>query len=100
MAVLINWSDEAKKTFDDNVAYLEENWSERELKNFILQTNHVLSRLASWPEMYSQSKKNPKIRKAAVNKYIILFYQYYPYKEEVILLAFWHNKQNREKLKY
>ena len=39
MAILIKWSDEAIKTFDKNIDYLMQEWSEAEIKSFIGQTN-------------------------------------------------------------
>ena len=100
MAIVIKWADEAKKTFDKNISYLLEEWTEREIKNFVKQTIYILLRIAAYPEMYSASPKNPKIRKAAINKYIVLYYRYYSAKKEVMLLTFWHNKQDPKKLKY
>lgn len=100
MAIVIKWPDEAKKTFDKNISYLVKEWTEREIKNFVKQTNYILLRIAAHPEMYTASVKNPKIRKAAINKYIELYYRYYSSKKEVMLLTFWHNKQDPKKLKY
>ncbi len=100
MAIVIKWTNEAKQTFDQNINYLLEEWTEREIKNFVKQTNYVILRIAAQPAMYPASRKNTKIRKAAINKYIVLYYRYYSVKKEVILLTFWHNKQDPEKLKY
>lgn len=36
MAIVIKWSDEARKTFDDNIQYLMKEWGEREITNFII----------------------------------------------------------------
>ncbi len=29
MAIVIKWADEAKKTFDENISYLMEEWTEK-----------------------------------------------------------------------
>ena len=100
MAIIIKWTNEARQTFDKNINYLLEEWTEREIRNFVKQTNYIISRVADQPEMYPASRKSPKIRKVAINKYIILYYKYYPTKKEVMLLTFWHNKQDPKKLKY
>jgi len=99
MAIVIKWSDEAKNTFDKNISYLLEEWTEK-IKNFVKQTNFILLRIVAHPELYPASEKNPKIRKAAINKYIVLYYSYHSTKKEVMLLTFWHNKQDPKKLKY
>jgi plasmid stabilization system protein ParE len=100
MVIVIKWANEATQTFDKNINYLLDEWTEKEIKNFVKQTNYIVSRIAAQPGMYPASRKNPKIRKAAINKYIILYYRYYATKKEVILLTFWHNKQDPKKLKY
>ena len=100
MAVVIRWANEARQTFDKNISYLLEEWTEREIKNFINQTNYIISRIGAQPEMYPASPKSSKIRKAAINKHITLYYRYFSTKKEVILLTFWHNKQDPRKLKY
>ncbi len=33
MAIVIKWADEAKKTFDENISYLMEEWTGKEIKN-------------------------------------------------------------------
>ncbi len=100
MAAIIKWSDEAKKTFDRNIKYLQQEWTDREIKNFIIQTNNILSGIVAHPEMYAASAKSVNIRKAQINKYIVLYYRNYTAKKEVILLTFWHNKQDPRKMKY
>lgn len=100
MAIVIKWASEAKKTFDKNIDYLFEEWTDREIKNFIKQTNNILLRIADQPEMYTASAKSSNIRKAQINKYIVLYYRYYSSKKEVVLLTFWHNKLDPKKLKY
>ncbi len=42
MAIVIKWADEAKKTFDENISYLMEEWTEKEIKNFVKQTKKYI----------------------------------------------------------
>ncbi len=100
MAVRIIWSNEAETTFEKNIDYLQKNWTDKEITNFIKQTNHILFRIEENPMMYMASPKSRFIRKAHINKYIILYFRYYVSKKEVVLLSFWHSKQNLKKLKY
>lgn len=100
MGIVIKWSDEAKKTFDKNINYLQQEWTDREIRNFITQTNNIIAKIASQPEMYATSAKSGNTRKAQINKYIVLYYSYYSSENKIILLSFWHNKQDPKKLKY
>lgn len=100
MAVKINWSDESRRTYDDNIGYVLKSWTEKEAKRFVEQTQYVISRLQEHPESYNPSLKNKKVRRARLNKYITLYYRYYAAKNEILLLSFWNIKQDTGKLKY
>lgn len=60
MAIVIKWTNEAKQIFDKNISYLMEEWTEREIRNFVKQTNYIISKIAAHPEMYPASRKIPK----------------------------------------
>ena len=100
MAIIIKWSDEAIKTFDDNINYLIKEWSENEIRNFIKQTNLKITSIELNPKLYRRSEKYTRIRKVSINKNITLFYQYFPTKKEVTLLTFWNTNRDPKKLKY
>lgn len=99
MAVIIKWSDEATKTFDNNIGYLEKEWTDKEIANFVKQTDLKLLNIEYNPKIYKRSEKKSSIRKANINKNITLFYNYSPRKKEVTLLTFWHNRQDPKKIK-
>ena len=100
MAVAVLWSDEAKRTFAANIEYLQTEWSEKEIRKFILRSEYVVSSLEEYPELYSISNKHKKIRKATINKRISLFYSYRPSKKMVMLLSFWNTYQDDKKRKF
>lgn len=100
MAVKIGWSTESERTYAANIQYLKEEWSDKEVRSFIQQTVYVLSRLQEHPESSPASIKNKKVRRARINRYITLYYRYYSTRQEIILLSFWHVKQDPGKLKY
>jgi plasmid stabilization system protein ParE len=100
MAALIKWTNEARITFEKNINYLIDNWTEKEIKRFVKQSNDIIERIEAHPEMFTPSRKNSMIRRALVNKYIVLYYKYHASKNEVLLLSFWHSRQDPKKLKY
>jgi hypothetical protein len=100
MVAKINWSDESRRTYDENISYLLNTWTEREVKRFVQQTEFIISRLQEQPESFNPSLKNKRIRRARLNKYTTLYYRYYPTRGEILLLSFWNVKQDPKKLKY
>lgn len=100
MAVIIKWSDEAIETFDNNIQFLHEQQTDREIINFVKTTNEKIGNIGMNPKIYKRSEKDPTIRKCGINKNISLFFKYFPDKQEVILLSFWNNRRNPKDLKY
>lgn len=100
MAIEIGWTNEAKYSFQENLNYLLKNWSEKEAAKFVQHVDVLLKRLQLFPESYPKGVKSDKYRKARINKYIVLFYQYQPRKKRIVLLTFWNTKQHPDKAKY
>ena len=100
MAIKIVWSPEADETFARNIDYLCQEWSDKEVEKFILQTGQVIKRLLIFPESYHRGTKNKKYRKARLNKYTVLFYHYSKTQKVITLVTFWNVKQDPKKLKY
>jgi len=40
MAIKIFWSKRAEQGYADIVRYLEEEWTEKEIRKFVVETNH------------------------------------------------------------
>jgi plasmid stabilization system protein ParE len=99
MAVKIIWSDEAQATYEGNISYLQNEWSEKEVTNFVSQTWRVLKRLEVFPESYPIGIISKKYRKAKLNKYIVVFYSYNRKVQTIKLITFWNVKQNPFKMK-
>ncbi|OSZ82318.1 hypothetical protein CAP35_03360 [Chitinophagaceae bacterium IBVUCB1] len=100
MAVKVLWTDEAQQTFDANIAYLNKEWADKEIKRFLQRTAKVIENITANPLIYPASAKSNNVRKAVVNKHIILYYKYYPIKKVAALLSFWNTTQSPDKLKY
>ncbi len=94
MALTIKWTKRARETFADIIEYLEENWTEREIKNFIAETNKVIGHITIMPLMFRRSSKK-EVHEAVIVPQCILIYRIK--KKEIQLLAFFDTKQNPKK---
>lgn len=56
MAIEVVWSEEAQETFEKNVQYLQQEWSDKEVRNFIEQTYSVINRVGLWNVRQDPSK--------------------------------------------
>jgi plasmid stabilization system protein ParE len=94
------WTPTAQKSFKKIVDYLEKNWTEREVSNFINETAAFLSNLKRQPEMCRPSLKRKNVRIGIINKQTQIAYHYQPKKAHIVVLLFWSPKQDPSKLKY
>ena len=74
MAYKITWLPKAEKRYDEIIAWLENNWSGKEIANFISRTDEVLKLISVHPETYKLSEKK-NIRQALVTKQNLLLYE-------------------------
>lgn len=97
MAKEIRWTPTAIKTFKQVIDYLDENWSEREIKNFILATEKILEFISENPRMF-RSTMNANVREALVTPHNLLICKICRNRME--LITFWYTRQNPVKKKY
>ncbi|MEQ9231508.1 MAG: hypothetical protein RIF46_12565 [Cyclobacteriaceae bacterium] len=96
MSYSIKWLPEAETTYALVIEYLEVNWTNKEINNFIDRTDEVINFIAQKPQQYIYSKMKDALR-AVVTKQISLYYRIKG--EEIELLIFWDTRQDPEKLK-
>ena len=95
MALRIDWTTQADRTYENIVLYLEQQWSEREVKNFVIRVNEMLQLISKNPRLYKKSKQKD-IHEAVINKHNTLYYKVKS--NSIDLLTFWDNRQSSEKL--
>ena len=72
MALNINWTEEAKTTYESILDYLHEEWTAREVEGFIDRTDNLLSIIAQQPYLFKTSAYK-EIRQAVMGKHNSLF---------------------------
>ena len=70
----ILWSKESKFHFDRIVLYLRENWTEKEVKNFVFQIKNFEQIVLQFPEIYPESTRKVKFRRAVLSKHNSVVY--------------------------
>ena len=96
----INWTLRAWQTYEENIHYLQQDWTSKEISNFVVLVDKRLSSLSKHPKTGNpRNKKFPNIRYTLVHKRVVLIYKHKPQKNEIDLLVFWNTYQNPRKLK-
>jgi|GEM_PF-495856 len=86
MDVKIFWSKRADKGYARIVNYLEKNWTEREVRNFIHETRYFFELLRKNPNILEKSGSHKFLHRGSINRLTILTYRYDPIKKEITLI--------------
>lgn len=92
----VKWLPEAELTYSIILNYLEQNWSLKQVEEFINRTDQVIEFIAKRSKQYIYSKKKDAYR-AVVTKQVSLYYRIK--EDHVELLVFWDTRQDPSKLK-
>jgi plasmid stabilization system protein ParE len=93
----ILWTDNALKELEQTIEYLEENWTERELRNLAESLEETITLISQNPLMFQSSKKKKDIRRAVILSLNSLYYRVS--EDSVEILSFFGNRQNPKKRK-
>ena len=96
----ISWTPTAKKTYFKVLDYLAENWTKREVTNFMNEVESLLIQITDNPEMFQASRKKKNVRKALITKHNTLYYRIKRKNKELELITFCDNRQDSEKIAY
>jgi len=86
MAFEIVWTKRAAKGYDRIINYLDENWSEREIRNFITDSDKFFDTLSLHPDMLQKTNKHKHIHRGPINRLTILTYRVKPINKQIVLI--------------
>jgi len=92
MALDIVWSPKALQKFHDVIKYLEKNWGETVVKDFVQRTDQLLKNLIIHPKIHRSITNKYNIKEAVVTKHNLLIYKIT--KDKIILLTFFDTRQH------
>lgn len=93
----ILWTDNALLELKKTVVYLEQNWTERELKKLAIQLEKTLQLISQNPYLFQTSDIKKEVRRAVVLSVNSIYYRVL--ENDVEILSFFSNRQSPEKRK-
>lgn len=93
----IIWSEEADQNVDAVLDYLENNWSEREVSNFITKLQERISLISEQPKLFPKSELIEGARRSVLTKQITVYYRLYSQQIEIIYV--FDTRQDPDRLK-
>jgi plasmid stabilization system protein ParE len=97
MAKKIIWSTRSEASFYKVVEYLKENWSDKEIDNFLDATEKVINYISEHPLMFRKTNKK-NIHEALVTPQNLLIYKIYV--DRIVLIMFYDTRQSPRKKKF
>jgi plasmid stabilization system protein ParE len=91
------WTDNVLKELQDTIEYLQEHWSDKELRNLANNLEKTLNLISNNPNLFQSSEYKKDIRRAVVMKLNTLYYKVNENTVEII--SFFSNRQNPIKRK-
>ncbi len=99
MVCKVTWTANTLKTYISNIGYLEKEWTEKEIKKFVDDTEKKIQNISKQPYIGSaRSAKYPNVRFTLIHKRVALIYRFKPMKQEIELLRFWNTWQDPRKI--
>ena len=91
----ILWTENALAELEATIAFLETNWTEKELRNLAIEIEKAIDLLSRNPLLFQPSDLNLTVRRVVVAKKNTLYYRINDNTVEV--LSFFSNRQNPNK---
>ena len=80
------WTNQALSNASNIKAYLEENFSVKEINNFFSLLSAFESAVTTFPKLYPQTNKKAKIRRAVLSREVSAFYRIIDIRIEVLAI--------------
>jgi len=98
MSFKVNWTDEAKFTFNENIEYLKDEWDLGTINKFLDRVDEVEMSIRQNPNLYPVYRKSDQTHKCVLNQHITLYYRVVS-PSRIDFITFWNTHQNPRKLR-
>lgn len=93
------WTIRATKTYWQIVTYLQEEFGDQSVIEFVTTVHDKIELIKSNPFLFRKSASQRNIFLTSIHKRTTLVYRYRPVKKVVELLVFWSTRMDSSKLK-
>lgn len=86
MALALVWTTRAIHGYDKIVRYLEQNWTEKEVRNFIHESEEFFKLLSEYPALLQETSRYKNVHRGPLNKLTVITYRVKPRKHQIELI--------------
>jgi len=91
------WSDRALADLQNIIDYLTENWTQKEIRNFVRRLDKRLDIIATNPRLFPKTIKRNNVRRSVLTKHTVIYYE--TDKDLISIVTLFDPRQNPKKLK-
>lgn len=88
----ILWTDHALDELQKTIDFLEENWTEKELRNLAIKSEETITLISHSPDLFQVSESKKELRRAVVLKHNTLYYRIKL--QHIEIVSFLSNRQS------
>ena len=96
MAFEIVWTERAINGFDEIITYLNTHWTNREVSNFVKETQEFLGLLSEYPHLLQKTSKLKNVHRGPLNKLTMITYRVRVRKNQIEIINI---RDSRRKLR-
>jgi plasmid stabilization system protein ParE len=93
----ILWSDRAISDLKNILDYLEYEWTDKEIKNFLTRLDKRLGLIIINPKLFSKTSKRKNVRRSVLTKHTVIYYT--ASNDLIKILTLFDPRKNPKKLK-
>ncbi|MEP5612767.1 MAG: type II toxin-antitoxin system RelE/ParE family toxin [Cyclobacteriaceae bacterium] len=86
MALEVVWTQRAESGYDRIITYLENQFTDKEVRKFVRQSHDFFELLSKYPKMLEKTGKQKDVYRGPINKHTILTYRIKPRKKQIELI--------------
>ncbi len=94
------WSVRATKTYWQIITYLQEEFGEQSVIEFVNTVHNKIELISSNPFLFRKSTIQKNTFLTSIHKRTTLVYRYRPVKQAIELLIFWNTRMDSSKLRF
>jgi len=98
MIYTIIWTPRAQLTFNANIEYLNNEWDQAVMNDFLDRVREIISTIQSTPLLFPIYKSQKSVRRCVVTEQITLYYRVVN-ESTIDLITFWNVYKNPKRLK-
>lgn len=80
------WSKREDQGYDHIIKYLEDEWTDKKVQNFVRETKHFFDLLKQNPRILESSTTHKDLYRGPINRLTILTYRFKPRAKKIVLV--------------